>query len=162
MMKSSIRQIEKYSKIVRDTTQSEQIRNAALEKYKSISNDLIQQSPDLFSFLDTTNISVNTMANEWVNVANGINMANQELDIWRQLVEAQSGYNVGFTKKQELQLKVLDQKDLIDKTKEKIKWMPGQRGTIKDIDLAMACRENGKTEYDKMSRKKRKSSNRTG
>lgn len=154
MMKSSIRQIEKYSKIVRDTTQSEQIRNAALEKYKSISNDLIQQSPDLFSFLDTTNISVNTMANEWVNVANGINMANQELDIWRQLVEAQSGYNVGFTKKQELQLKVLDQKDLIDKTKEKIKWMPGQRGTIKDIDLAYELVEKMvRAEYDKMSKK---------
>ena len=68
--------------VVRDTTESDIARNTALEAYNNITGALLQ-APELYSFLDNTGESVNNLANQWINVANGLATASAELEIWQ-------------------------------------------------------------------------------
>jgi len=106
LLRANMKMLERYANVVRDTTESDIARNTALEAYNNITGALLQEAPELYSFLDNTGKSVNNLANQWINVANGLATASAELEVWQKIVEAESGINVGVESKKQSELEL--------------------------------------------------------
>lgn len=97
ILQQNIKTLKRYGKEVMDTSKSEGERNRALEHYNRLSQNMVNSAPALFGFLRGNIGNVNSLANQWQNVAQGLNNASVELDQYQKLTLAESTVDVART-----------------------------------------------------------------
>lgn len=93
-LQANIVKIREYAKEVMNTKRSEETRNRALENYNRLSREMVNSAPELFGFLGGNIKNVNSLANEWQKVAQGLNNASVELDKFQKLTIAEAEIDV--------------------------------------------------------------------
>ena len=93
-LQANIVKIREYAKEVMNTKRSEETRNRALENYNRLSREMVNSAPELFGFLGVNIKNVNSLANEWQKVAQGLNNASVELDKFQKLTIAEAEMDV--------------------------------------------------------------------